>query len=389
MYWKVERVESTYRNQYQYHSNGHITISKHIDTHVLRTSKDFPDRIKMADHQIVGLNVDYNNFIQIQANDPNANASTSALSPPIFYLYKGGPIPLHVTHIRIDKSINEIPDEVFSGRDVQEVELHNEVSRIGKLAFYNCRCLRRLSGATGVRVIDEGAFYRCKRLRDLEFGSKKLERVGVGAFSRCASLLGLKIPSVKIVDGFAFQYCVNMTNVDFGEGLEQVKESTFLNCYSLRRVAMPLKAGLIRDNDVFQGCRNMASVELVGEVHDTICHFSLQIWRDEMNEEIDQINRVLSTLPSDGKALAVRQWIGRVLARVDHFEKEHNRFLEESATILELASWRHSLNGEIDDDEPKNPERIDIDVDSVRQEKRMMCGANVVVKNVLSFLQLK
>ena len=99
----------------------------------------------MADHQI-GLNGDDNNFIQ--AND---FASTSTLRPPIFYLYKGGPIPLHVTHLRIDKSINEIPDEVFSGRDIQEVELHDGVSRIGKLSFYNCRCLERLSGATGVR----------------------------------------------------------------------------------------------------------------------------------------------------------------------------------------------------------------------------------------------
>lgn len=167
-----------------------------------------------------------------------------------------------------------------------------------------------------MRLIDEGAFYRCRRLRDLEFGSEKLERIGMGAFSRCAALLGLNVPSVRIVDGFAFQYCVNMTDVDFGEELDQVRESAFLNCYSLRRVGMPLKAGLIRDNDVFQGCRNMANVELVGEVHDTISHFSLQIWRDEVNEEIDRINRVLSTLPSNGngKSVAVRQWIGRVLA---------------------------------------------------------------------------
>ena len=139
----------------------------------------------MADHQI-GLNDDDNDFIQ---DDPNA----STLRPPIFYLYIGGSssIPLHVTHVRIDKSINEIPDEVFSGRDIQEVELHDGVSRIGKLAFYNCRCLERLSGATGVRLIDEGAFYRCRRLRDLEFGSEKLEHIGLGAFSRCAALLGL------------------------------------------------------------------------------------------------------------------------------------------------------------------------------------------------------
>ena len=344
----------------------------------------------MADHQIgIGLNANDNNIIQ--ANDYE---STSTPRPPIFYLYNGGPIPLHVTHIRIDKSINEIPDEVFSGKNVQEVELHNGVYRIGKLAFYNCRCLERLSGATGVRLIDEGAFYRCKRLRDLEFSSKKLERIGAGAFSRCASLLVLKIPSVKIVDDFAFQYCVNMTDVDFGEELEQVKGSAFLNCYFLRRVAMPLKEDLIRDNDVFQGCRNMAHVDLVGEVHDMISHFSLQIWKDEMDKEIDQMNQVLSAVPSDGKAVAVRQWIERVLTRVEHFEKEHNRLLAESAAILELTLWRHSLEVGHDNEssldlDAQSRKRARIDIDNARQERRMTCGANIVVKSVLSFLQLK
>ncbi|KAK1735806.1 leucine-rich repeat domain-containing protein [Skeletonema marinoi] len=138
-----------------------------------------------------------------------------------------------------------IPNELFSSEsNVQEVEMHNGVYKISKLAFYNCRCLERISGATGVQVIDEGAFYRCRRLKDLE--------------------VGLKIPSVKIVDGYAFQFCVSMTDVEFGEGLEQMEEFAFLNCYSLRRVAMPLKMDLISDN-IFKGCTSMANIELVGK----------------------------------------------------------------------------------------------------------------------------
>ena len=41
-----------------------------------------------------------------------------------------------------------------------------------------------------------------------------------------------------------------MTDVDveFGEGLEQMEEFAFLNCYSLRRVAMSWKNDLISDN---------------------------------------------------------------------------------------------------------------------------------------------
>ena len=140
-----------------------------------------------------------------------------------------------------------------------------------------------------------------------------------------------------------------MTDVDveFGEGLEQMEEFAFLNCYSLRRVAMPLKMDLISDN-IFQGCTSMANIELVGEVHSTISHFSLQVWRDEMKDEIDMINQVLATAPIHGKTAAARRWIRRVLARVKHFTNEHNRSLEESAALLELSLRRDNLKGEID-----------------------------------------
>jgi hypothetical protein len=230
----------------------------------------------------------------------------------------------------------------------------------------------------------------------VEFGSEKLERIGVGAFTRCGSLQGLKLPSVKIVDSHAFQFCINMTDVEFGEGLEQMGESALLNCYTLRRVAMPLKEDLISDN-IFKGCTNMVSVELVGEVHNTISHFSLQVWKDVMKYEIDLINQVLPAVPADGnKTLAVRQWIRRVRTRVEHFTKEHNSSLEESATILELSLWRDNLKGEANhgskcslDAKPNKRARIDVDSDSARQERRMTCGANIVVKNVLPFLQLK
>jgi len=242
-----------------------------------------------------------------------------------------------------------------------------------------------------------GAFFGCRRLKDVEFGSKKLERIGQGAFSRCKSLQGLKIPSVKIVDRYAFQYCVNMTNVEFGKGLEQMGEFAFLCCYSLQRIAMPLKEDLIRDDNVFNGCGNLAHIELVGAVHNTISHFSLQVWKDEMNDEIDRINQVLSDISAEEKTPAVRQWIRTVHARLQHFTNEHNNSLEECATLLELALWRDNLNDEQGDTDnessqeakPKKKARIDADVAVARKERRMTCGANVVIKNVLPFLQLK
>jgi len=273
--------------------------------------------------------------------------------------------------------------------------MHNGVYKIGKLAFYNCHCLERISGATGVQVIDMGAFYRCRRLKYLEFGEEKLERICQGAFSRCASLHGLKIPSVEIVGSHAFQYCVKMTDVEFGERLERMEGFTFLNCYSLRRVVVPLQKDLISYN-IFKGCTHMANVDLVGEVRNTISRFNLQVWKDEMEVEIGKIMQDLAAAPIDDKTTAVQQWIRRVHARVEHFTNEHNNLLKESAILLELSLWQGNLV-EIDHDmeeeaslelEAKPRKKAKTDFNGVRQERRMTCGADVVIKNVLSFLQL-
>ena len=333
----------------------------------------------------IGLNVS----LLKSNNDIDDHASIR----PIFYIYKGGPLPRHFTHIRVHKSMKEIPDELFSESDVQEVELHGELFKIGKLAFYNCRCLERISRATGVRIIEEGAFYRCKRMSDIELGMK-LERIGLSAFARCSSIRGLNIPSVKIVEGYAFQYCVNMTSANFGERLERLNEFTFLNCYALERIVVPLKGDLI-GHDVFTGCTDLANVELVGRVHRKISQLSLQTWTDVMNDGIDEIKRLLASIPSGGKTIAVQRWIRNIATQLDHYTNEHGRTLKDAATLLELSAWGFNLRDKMDhiDDESsqrdKSRKRRKVEIFAARKERRMICGADVVIKNVLPFLQLK
>lgn len=88
------------------------------------------------------------------------------------------------------------------------------------------------------------------------------------------------------------------------------------------------------------------------------------------------MNQVLLAVPPNGKAEAVRQWIGRILARVEHFEKEHNRVLTESATILELALWRHSLNINIEVDRDNEPSLgVQLKKRARKRGMTMTCGA--------------
>ena len=98
-------------------------------------------------------------------------------------------------------------------------------------------------------------------------------------------------------------------------------------------------------DDIFIGCRNLKHVDLVeGEVHETIAALQLEVWRNDINEEIDSINRILPNAwagrhdhydPGE-KAYMVRMWIRSVLRKIIHDQAEHQRLLNQAATQLQL-----------------------------------------------------
>ena len=62
-----------------------------------------------------------------------------------------------------------------------------------------------------------------------------------------------------------------------------------------------------------------------------------------MNEEIDSINRTLPDmrdwLYTEGcKALEIRRWSKSVLGKINHYQAEHQRILDEAATTLQLVA---------------------------------------------------
>mmetsp|Transcript_10857 Transcript_10857/g.16356 ORF Transcript_10857/g.16356 Transcript_10857/m.16356 type:complete len:115 (+) Transcript_10857:466-810(+) len=109
-----------------------------------------------------------------------------------------------------------------------------------------------------------------------------------------------------------------------------------------------------------------------------------------MNEEINRINQ---DLPSTGhleKTDAIRGWIRTVIDRMEHYKAEHYRLLKEDMTLLELAIWKAKIDEKEDDDSNKKVQakKAKIDVESARKEQRIKSGANIIIRNVLPFLQL-
>eukprot|EP00984_Skeletonema_dohrnii_P024420 scaffold13533_cov90-Skeletonema_dohrnii-CCMP3373.AAC.5 len=264
----------------------------------------------------------------------------------IFTGRRGDVIPDGVTRVRIDESLTAIPAAAFDENpDIKEVECQVRVKTVKEYAFFTCDSLRRVI-MPGVEVVEEEAFDGCEALTYVECG--KLEIIGNYAFESCKSLGSIKLPSAKTVEGWAFCDCHALTNVKFGKELESIEDGAFYRCPSLERITIPLKDGIITNDDTFQGCHNLKHVDLVEEavLRDTIAALLLEEWKNDMDREMLSINQILPTTPAGsgydssdvgGKARAVRMWISSVLRKIIHYKAEHHLLLNEASTTLQHA----------------------------------------------------
>ena len=200
------------------------------------------------------------------------------------------------------------------------------------------------------------------------------------------------------------------------EGLETLEGGAFTFCSRLRRIALPLKGDMFEDQNtinmpVFNYFDDLSHVDLVGGIHKTISFLHLESWRNEMNEEIDRINQVLPNTRAREKTAPIRSWMRSVLERIAHYKSEHYALLKEAMTLLELSLWKAKLLREIEEhsleeEQPAKKAKINKEERgeastmavntreaakifsdaAIRQEARVICGADVIIKNVLSFL---
>eukprot|EP00984_Skeletonema_dohrnii_P026837 scaffold16248_cov72-Skeletonema_dohrnii-CCMP3373.AAC.3 len=213
----------------------------------------------------------------------------------------------------MDESVTVISANAFyENRNIIEVVYGPNVKRVERSAFDGCPSLRRVV-MPGVEAVEGTAFYCCRTLTYVECG--KLEIIRYAAFCNCRSLRSINLSSAKIVEGNAFSECISLTDAKFGSKLERIKRGAFVDCRSLERITIPLKDGIITADDIFQGCENLKHVDLVeGPIHETIAALQLEVWRYDMNEEIDSINQILPTVDAGryyddddgGKARAIR-----------------------------------------------------------------------------------
>eukprot|EP00984_Skeletonema_dohrnii_P009851 scaffold3797_cov91-Skeletonema_dohrnii-CCMP3373.AAC.6 len=258
------------------------------------------------------------------------------------------------------------------------------------------RNVRRVIIDRSVNIIPKKAFYQRKDLVSVEFHEGIEIDVGVQVFMGCRSIQKIKIPYARTIGFSVLSYCEQLTDAEFGSNLDTIGSNALYYCPSLRRITIPLKENLFPPHPVlhrctqFDNCPNLVTVDLVGGIHKTISSLLLGSWRDAMNREVDRINQVLPNTPHLEKTDAIQQWIRSVLRKIEHYKAEHNKLLKEATTLLELAIWKAKLDGNREDDASileMPAKKANLDIESIRNKRRITSGASIVIKNVLPFLK--
>lgn len=175
---------------------------------------------------------------------------------------------------------DKIPDNAFSGSDLQEIAIPEGITTIGVGVFSGCNKLSHLvipgsvtDFAEDVSGYTRDTFVGCDQLQtagpigseaNYEFGWT--EYIPVNAFYKCDSLIEVTIPnSVSDIGKSAFSGCSGLTSIIIPDEVISIGDSAFSGCSGLTSVVIPDEVINIGDS-AFGGCSSLTSVIIPDEV---------------------------------------------------------------------------------------------------------------------------
>ena len=114
-------------------------------------------------------------------------------------------------------------------KTITEIDLPNDLTKIGQYAFYKCTGLESITLPNTVTAIDYGAFMSCTSLQSVVFSSGLLT-IGSRAFSDCPNLNITTLPSsVQTIGNYAFMNCSGIIDIYCDGNITNLAISSFLS----------------------------------------------------------------------------------------------------------------------------------------------------------------
>ncbi len=185
--------------------------------------------------------------------------------------------------IIIPEEYNELPIEIisenaFSGCNITNVMIYDNIKSIGKKAFANCINLEGVTIPDSVTEIGEEAFAGCTNLKRVTIPNTVLS-IGKCAFSGCSSLESITLPfasenknTLSDIYQYPFGYIFGRTECIGCEPTEQYYYSSETSSSELTTYYIPssLKAVTVISGDIpygaFRNCKNIETVVMEEDV---------------------------------------------------------------------------------------------------------------------------
>ena len=137
----------------------------------------------------------------------------------------------------------------------------DSVTSIGSSAFSGCASLKSITIPSSVTKIGSSAFSGCASLKSITIPSR-VTNIGNSAFRGCASLKSITIPSsVTNIGNSAFSGCTSLTSIAIPDSVTEMGWGVFNDCKSLTSIVLPDSLTEIGDS-TFRNCERLTSITI-------------------------------------------------------------------------------------------------------------------------------
>lgn len=148
--------------------------------------------------------------------------------------------------IGLKPDIKEVPENIIIPEGIEIIGEGAFVSREKRQDSH----IKSVKFPDSVKKIGEKAFLECVNLTDIQFGNG-LECIGKGAFNSCRALEKIVFPdSLRIIEGQAFMGCSSLKHVVFNAGLLVIEPSAFYACKELNVFDLPKSLRVVGDESL-------------------------------------------------------------------------------------------------------------------------------------------
>ena len=159
----------------------------------------------------------------------NILEGTKSIGDKAFYKCYG------LTEINIPKGIKQMGHWTFEEcTNLQTVTFEEDIVTMGCSTFYKCSNLERVNIPIGVKTAYHSAFAFCSKLKSIDIAEDEL--IADNSFDCCTELETVNIHKFTDVGEEAFATCKKLKEINAKEGIGNVSNSAFRNCYALEEI---------------------------------------------------------------------------------------------------------------------------------------------------------